>query len=150
MYSRHSLNYSLVFISTFRRSKSKDCKPTKPFCLFLCYEIKNNGTGYSLHHMRLCCKHRNDSRLPATSHHHHTHPQYRRHCPTHLPYDGHRSIRLYAARVASPPQHNLVNVHHQCCHLYVQLHNLYNQDIQQEFTQIKDTASSTFAAMGHA
>ena len=84
----------------------------KPKHQLHCYKIKNNGTINSLHHLRLCGKHWNDTRLPATSHHHHPHTQHRRHLRAGVPYDGNRRLRLYATGTAAPPQHNMVNVHH--------------------------------------
>ena len=102
-----------------------------------CYEIKKHGASNFLHHLRLCGKYWNDTWLPATSHCNHTHPKHRRHCPSHVPHDGHRSLRLYATGRAAPRRRHMVNVHHQCCHLRLQLRYLCNKDSQRLFQKEK-------------
>ena len=100
-----------------------------------CFITKNHyGTEHFIHHLRLCGKHWTNTWLPATSHHHHTYRQHRRHLHAGIPDDGSRRLCLYAAGATPPPQYHLVNANHQCCHLHMQLHNLCNKDIQQVFT----------------
>ena len=96
-------------------------------------KLNNNGTDCFLHHLWLCGKHWNDTRLSATGNHNHTHTQHRRHLRAGVPYDGNRRLCLYAAGIATPPKYHLVNVHHQCRHLHMQLHNLCNKNYERLF-----------------
>jgi len=103
---------------------------SNPFAGIVVIKEKNNGTEHFIHHLQLCGKHWPDTGFPATGNNHHPHPQHRRYFGSGIPDDGNRRIRLYVAGVASPAQHNMVDADNKCSHRHMQLHYLYNKDVQ--------------------
>ena len=121
------------FVRTHRFAPSCFCFRNNLFIYSIVLWIKNNnGTEHFILHLRLCGKHWHDTRLLATGHHHHTHTQHKRHCPTNVPYDGNWRLCIHAPRVVAPPRYHMVNVHHQRHHMPVQLHHLWNKNIQRQ------------------
>ena len=78
----------------------------------------------------ICGQRRNDTGLFAAGSRDHSHTQYRRHRPSHLPDDGHRRLCLHAARATAQARHHLVALSHQPHHHHLQLHRLQHQNLQ--------------------